>query len=484
MTDAPRRTHPATILIRALKDLPQTLIGIPALYAALSKAGTGLVLFVPLVMLTIIGLIAWAKWRAFTYQLGDGELVIADGLLNKSRRSIPLERIQDVSIERRPLARLLGLALVRIETGGGDKNEGVLDSVSLDEAARLRALLRRGPSVADRSIADGDAEPADLPDSAPVFAMSLRRVLTLGLFRFSLVWIAAIFAGLQFLDNFVDFGDVNYKDVIRQGEQQVRQAASIGLIIGFVVLALLVGMLSGVIRTLLRQYDFRLTAADGRFRRVRGLTTRTEVVIANRRVQLAVIRKGAITGRLGWQSLSFQMLGGSDDPSGLQDMAPLARPAEIAAILAVAELPQWDDAGLQSVAPAHGVRAAISLTSLPLISMAGLIAVQPRWWPVLFLLAVPLVIGWVQRRFHRYSLDDGVVRITRGAIVRRHCILPVAGMQTAAVVRGPIQRMLGLASVRFDTAGAGRTGGAAIHDLTSADAHALVTRISAALAAA
>ncbi|WP_163284170.1 MULTISPECIES: PH domain-containing protein, partial [Enterobacteriaceae] len=70
------------------------------------------------------------------------EVLIQHGVLQRRRRSIPRGRIQDVSIERGPFARIFGLAVVRLETGGGEAEEAMLDSVSMAEAERLRALLR------------------------------------------------------------------------------------------------------------------------------------------------------------------------------------------------------------------------------------------------------------------------------------------------------------------------------------------------------
>ncbi|WP_448658111.1 PH domain-containing protein [Sphingomonas sp. CJ99] len=478
MNEAPRRTHPATILIRALRDLPQTLLALPALYAALSKGGAFALLLLPVAMLAVIGFFAWLKWQAFTYRIGEDELVIADGVLNKSRRSIPLERIQDVSTEQKPLARLFGLALVRIETAGGDKNEGLLDSVSMAEADRLRALLRRGGGGVQSMAAADDAAPVA---ATPVFAMSMRRVLTLGLFRFSLVWIAVALGGLQFLDNFIDFEQVNYREVIRQGGEQVRDSISPLLIALLALLAAAIGVISGLVRTLFKEHGFTLTAADGRFRRVRGLTTRTEVVIANARIQLALIRHGRIARLFGWQSLAVQMLGGSDDPGGLQDLAPLARAEETTRILDVAGLPPWGDPVLVPVAFAHSIRAMVGYSTLPLIGFVGLMVVQPWLWPLGVLLVGPVWLGWLQRRHHRYALDAGTLRITRGVLRRRAWIVPAAHVQTVTLSRGWLARRLGVATLVCDTAGASLASAVVVRDLPLADATTLMMALRSAI---
>ena len=49
-------------------------------------------------------------WSRFTYQVTSKEIRIKSGLLNRNNRSIPFDRIQDVSLEQKLVSRLLGLA--------------------------------------------------------------------------------------------------------------------------------------------------------------------------------------------------------------------------------------------------------------------------------------------------------------------------------------------------------------------------------------
>jgi hypothetical protein len=150
-----------------------------------------------------VALIAgWLSWRMFTYQVLPDQLVISRGIIHRSRRSIPAQRIQDVSIKQGVLARLIGLAEVRIETGGGEKDEGRLDSVSLAEAHRLRELLR---GMSRAAAAPATVTPLSSDADEPIlFQLGFGRLLFFGLFRFSLLWIAAILGAAQYLDQALD----------------------------------------------------------------------------------------------------------------------------------------------------------------------------------------------------------------------------------------------------------------------------------------
>lgn len=478
--DAPKRVHPGTIAIDFLRRAPQTVIGLPAIAGYTSGRSIGWILLAAAVLGAVMLVFTWIGWRRFTYTVAEHELVIERGLLNRSRRSIPLARIQDVSIERKPLARLFGLAEVRVETGGGEKDEAVLDSVSVAEAERLRAALRghRAPAAASESgeigVERGDA--ATLP---VVFRMSLGRVVLLGMFSFSLVWIAALFGVLQFFDQFVDFGLDRARDWAEVAKDEVQARFSIAAAFAVAGFALALGVVSGVIRTLLRDYGFTLRAGNGRFRRTRGLLTRSEVVVAMRRIQLALVQRGPLRGVFGWSGLSFQTLGGSNDPSGRQAMAPLARAHEVAWVLETAALPQFERLPLRPVAAGHVLRCLIRALPWPLAVTAVALMVTPIAWLGMLALLPIAAIALLQRRYHRYALRDTSLQVMRGVIAQRDWIVPFENVQVVTMRAGWLQRRLGMASVLVDTAGAGGFGAPDVVDLNLADARDLATGLVA-----
>jgi putative membrane protein len=160
ITVADTRVHPGTVGIRFLKDVPRTLIGLPALFALISDVGWSKIALFAVFAAIVLGGTQWLAWSRFRYGLGASELLIESGLLSRNRRSIPFERIQDLDIEQGPLHRLFGLAKIKIETGAGGKDEGVLDSITLAEADRLRRAIRAGQGTVG-ATAGAAAEPSD-----------------------------------------------------------------------------------------------------------------------------------------------------------------------------------------------------------------------------------------------------------------------------------------------------------------------------------
>ena len=468
--DAARRLHPGTIALRIIVKAPQNVAGLVALSAAASQGGAKVMAGIAALVLVGAGLVTWLRWRSFTYRIADGELVIADGILHRNRRSIPFERIQDVSIDQKLLARVFGLARVRIETGGGEVDEAALDSVSLAEAARLRAVLRGREARREAPVADRAEQE---PHREAVFAMDGRRVLTMGLFGFSLVWVGVLFAAINQVGDLFGLDWDGWRDWAGVARREALALATPLFALFAAIVALVVGAISGVARTFFIEHGFRLEREGDRLRRVRGLATRTEVVVSVARIQLALIERGMVSGRLGWSSLRLQTLGGSDDVGGRQQVAPFARDAEVTRVLAAAGYPAFDPLPLRPVAFGHVVRAALLRGGVPLVGLGIAGWFVPLVALALPLVAIPVVSALLARRRHRYAIVGDTLQVMRGVLAKQAWIVPLANIQSVSVTRSPLQRLLGIATVRVDTAGAKGIGRPDVSDLAVEDAYPL-----------
>jgi len=473
---ADRHLHPGTIALRFIKDAPQTIFALPAAVAVSSKSGLTNALYMAAGFGVVLLAMKWLVWRRFKYGVGAAEIVIESGLLHRNRRSIPFDRVQDVDIERTFLARLLGLAKVRIETGAGGKDEGLLDSVSLAEAHRLRETVRAHRAVESPAAI---AEAAAGPVPRILFAMDPPRLLLSGLFNFSLVYLAGVFALLQTFDQFLPFDIYDPARWVGLADEYLPARWTFGAIAALLFVAAALGAIAGVVRTVARDYGFKLSLEGDRLRREQGLFTRKEAVISRRRVQLAQVGGGPIRALFGWSGLSFQTLGAGTDRGGRQGAAPFATQIEIEAVLAeVAPLRLPGPLELVRVSRRHIVRS-LAGTLLPaLVAIAAL-----SYWlplaPVLLALLPLLAAGAaLERRFHRYALADDLLFVSRGVWRRRLWLVPLRNVQSLSLSRGPIQRRLGLATLAIDSAGASMIDAPRIVDLRGEIAEELAVEIS------
>ncbi len=397
------------------------------------------------------------KWLKFEYRVGDDELRIDSGFLSRNSRAIPFDRVTDVDIEQGPLHRLFGLARVRLETGasaGAKDEDGVLDTIALTRAEELRDHVR-----ARRGRAPLAAVADDL-DSPPLFAMDRRRVATAGLFNFSLAVVAGLFGVSQ------TFGDVLGFDPFKRSfwiliadrsgplRELILAHQFIAIIGGALVLTLL-GIATGMARTLLREHGFRLDRTETGLRRRRGLTTLTDVTIPVRRVQAAILASGPIRRAFGWCELKLQSLA-MDGAKGDHVVAPLAHPDEASAILASLDWPIQPSTGQWShVSSAYVTSLAVLLVPASLVALGVGLILEPI--ALLWIAGAMIAVGarWLGWRHTRYALSDKSLFIESGWWRRRRSIVPTGNIQSIELTESFWTRAFGISTLRLGVAGGG-----------------------------
>ena len=75
------------------------------------------------------------------------------------------------------------------------------------------------------------------------------------------------------------------------------------------------------------------------------------------------------------------------------------------------------------------------------------------------------------------ALAETSLLVSRGVLKRRERTVPYGNIQSATLRRGPLQRRMGVTSVRIDTAGGSGLIGPHIHDLLHRDARELVRQL-------
>lgn len=94
-------------------------------------------------MLFTLGLYFF-PWRSKTLELTDRRVVLRSGVFSKNERSIPLVKVQDVTVDRGPIGRMFGFGDLRIESAGGSNTEIQVFQFSKAERIKRELLSRVG----------------------------------------------------------------------------------------------------------------------------------------------------------------------------------------------------------------------------------------------------------------------------------------------------------------------------------------------------
>jgi putative membrane protein len=222
-----------------------------------------------------------------------------------------------------------------------------------------------------------------------------------------------------------------------------------------------IGVLTGIIRTVIREYGFRLDQTAKGFRRRRGLLTLTDVVMPVHRIQAATIITGPIRKRRGWHALKFISLaddgGKKNEDGGDHVAAPFATMAEIQVIAKEAgvRLPPQGTVFIKSKATYWldqwlilTILVGIAITIAIVLTDAGLYTLWAAGIVIIY--AALLYLDW---RGSFYAADDDQLYVRIGWWRQKLTIAPQVKVQTADISQGPLTRLRGLAKLNLGIAG-------------------------------
>lgn len=493
----PKRTDPRTFLVQALQTLPSMAVPFAALaFTFRDESGLpiGILLGLVAAFLAFNTIFTFLSWRRLTYRVGESDIRMESGLLSRAARSVPYDRIQDVSLEQGFVPRLFGLTMVKFETGAGGSDEIKLAYLTNEEGAALRELVRELRDEAEAG-AEGRALHASreknaaeaAPDAPVLFAMGPRRLFVFGLFEFSLALVAFLGAAAQQFDFLLPFDIWDFETwqrLVAGPGEQIAQLGPIGQALGAiaaVVSLLLVGLLTGVIRTVTRDWGFRLERNPKGFRRRRGLFTRTDVVMPVHRVQAVRIATGAVRHRFGWKSLMLVSLA-QDAGNASHVVAPFAKAHELTPILKVAGFP-LPPRGLDWHRTTASYRIVSALLGAAGYGLLAVIAVgvalyldEPRYdwvWLVALGLAGLSAFAAIHQIFlwraERHALSPSHLYKRRGWLAPGFAIADRVKLQSVEIARGPLGRLFGYVTLHLGLAG----GSYALPGITRAEAERL-----------
>ncbi len=454
------RLHPFSWLFVLLTQL--RTVALPLLILVFFKRGDSWELW-GAAGAAVLALHAFVYSRGFRYRLGDGELLVREGIFARTERHIPYARIQNIVQLRNPLHRLFGVTELRLESGGGAKPEAVMKVIRVADAQRLEQVLRGTPAHA--------ATDAPAHEPRTLLSLATSDVLLLGLLnnRGAIVLGAAVGGLFQFQWWEKD----QVREMFKLPGVVLHDLAAPAHLLGWMwTIALLVAgaflmlKLFSVAVSLTTFFGFRLVRDGDRVATESGLLTRHGASARVDKLQRLTIGESLLARLAGRRWLSCDVAAaarrGDQDASEqrrLRWLVPLASAERIEAVAAeldgmpsLATLP-WR--ALHPKAASRRFKKTFVLCTIAALAAALFFAPLPALlvWLVLVGFARLEARGWA--RFAAYACDDDVLAFRAGWLTRQWTIARIAKGQVLSVAASPFDRRHRMARVKLDTAGAG-----------------------------
>lgn len=419
------------------------------------------------VLLILLG-IFWLSWRFHTFRITGDDVEVRSGVLFRTQRRAPLDRVQGVNLTRPMIARLLGAAKLEVVGAGMDANvkleylstanaEAVrADILRLASGRRLaaaQAAERRGVPItraAAGAVSAGitgliDGVDADAVEPASVVHIPTGRLIASHLLSGATIWLLALIA-----------------------------AVVVGSIVGtpwvlFTLVPTMIGFGAYWFRSITRSLRYSIAPTSAGVRITFGLFTTITETLPPGRVHAFEVHQPLLWRPFGWWSIRVNRLSGraaSDTQSQLfADVLPVGSTDDVERVLRLF-LPDLthDEAaaliadGMQGTGRAgesgesgrDGVRGDADVAPGGVDGASGDVdagardpyTTTPRraWW------LRPL--SW---RRNGLLLARGALLLRRGVLRRALIILPLARLQSVRISQGPVDRALRVANLTGHT---------------------------------
>lgn len=204
----------------------------------------------------LLGVISYLQYLFFTFHIDDenGEFVIQKGVLNKTRITIQLHKIQQVNINQSLIQRLVGVHKLEIDTAGSDKKEASISAISHELATILKERLIHHSQLETTVNSEKVVEEASPTSFIKIGLPSLIKIgFTSNYIKsFALIFLffTTIVENLQQMN-----AEVINEDQVTNYLDTLPIYTSIFIVIGFFITLIL---LVNLVRTILKYFDFTI----------------------------------------------------------------------------------------------------------------------------------------------------------------------------------------------------------------------------------
>lgn len=400
----PRHTHPLTVLVTVMRSIPALLAAgvVIGLQSGLGDILDDVDVPIGVIVLIVLGLLvvlsgvaaalAYVSWTRLTFYFDDsGDLRVDSGVLTTKQRRLALSRLQSVDVNQPLLARVVGMAEVKVEVAGAGDSRVTLQYLTMAQAQEFRdEVLARAAGLRP----DAGTAPQNVIVTVPTKDLLLSLLLS----STTLVGVLATVAIVAIA-------------VLSEGA------------IGLVALLITGGVpIFAAFGQFVRFFGFTVAESPDGLRLRSGLTSTLASTVPPGRVHAIEYEQPLLWRSRDWVRVQITIAGAGGSEDGQQSgstgtLLPVA-PRAVAEAVVDRVLPGLGGMDYDWVSAPERVR------------------IRAPW----------------QWRHLAIAASSEAFAARRGRIVRRIAIVPHARTQSVHLTQGPWQRRLGVASVRLDIA--------------------------------
>ncbi|MGN7978169.1 PH domain-containing protein [Microbacterium sp. 22195] len=437
-----------------------------------------------LALAVVLVLVFWMFWRFHQFRITGDHVEVRKGIVFRSHRRAPLDRVQGVNLTRPFPARVIGLAKLEVVGAGNDANVE-LEYLATPRAESIRADILRLASGAraarehGRAVAapagvtaqlvgsmnagvNGLIQGVDLADVAPesVVKIPTGRLVGAHLVH-SLLWL--VFFGAIIAVSMIGI----LIGAVRDGEAEI---GLIGLGAGFAIgIPMVLAFVAVTWSQISKSLRYSIAPTPDGVRITYGLLTTVTETLPPGRIFAVEVTQSLLWRPFGWWAIKINRMSGKSaaqqqngNAQQFNIVLPVGKRADVERVLALI-LPDAPQSDIPLVWE-HGILGPVEGDPYKTIPARA-------WWH--------RPLSWKR---HGYTVTEFGVLLRRGVLWRKLAVFPLARLQGVSVSQGPLDRLQGVSGGQVHSVTGPISG--TLSGLERDDAIALLDGVSRAAAAA
>ncbi len=317
----PQRQSQIGIFVLFFDSLRKYLSAIwPILLLSILKFGEVNKLFLfsgIIIFILIIGIISYLNFLNFTFYIDDEneEFIVNEGIINKTKTTIQLNKIQQVNINQSLIQRLIGVYALDVDSAGSSKKEANIKAISHELAISLKSkLISNEARITNQELINNNLE-NEVEVETTFLEISFFSLLKIGLttnYLRSLGLILTFFITIyENFKNVTDNTDFNSNDIKNYIEKNVI-VNSISLIVVFLLGSV---FLFNIVRVIFRYFNFKIVKQKGSLLFSYGLLNTKSTILKTDKAQIVSITRNYFQKKLNILEMKIKQASGNEKDS-------------------------------------------------------------------------------------------------------------------------------------------------------------------------